>query len=183
MSWYSVHGKRQIEIAEIVCQTAHGATGQKRKYTGEPYAAHPHMVAMMIRNIPSHTWQQVVLAYLHDVVEDTQLTLADITRMFGEEIATGVGFLTNVEAYAGNRAARHAMNVARLANAPHWVQTVKVADIYDNTRNIMKLDPVFGVKYLQEKIGALEVLKDADPTLLSLTYSSIDAQLTRKAAS
>ena len=124
MNRYSVHGDQMIAKADTFAFAAHGAIKQVRKYTGEPYITHPRRIAGMVQAIPDHTWQMVVWALLHDTVEDTQLTLADVRSEFGEEIADGLYFLTNVEQSAGNRAHRHYLNCERLRNSlPAWLRS------------------------------------------------------------
>lgn len=173
MNRYSVHGDNQIARADLFAFAAHSAVSQVRKYTGEPYIQHPRMIAGMVQAVPGHIWQQVVLALLHDVVEDTGVTLDQIKQEFGEDIHDGLYFLTNVGKEAGNRATRHQINCARLRQAPAWAATVKVLDIRDNTRNIVELDPKFAPQYLREKSEAMECLRQADPIVWRLTIEQI----------
>lgn len=173
MQRYSLLGENMIRNAEVFATAAHAAIDQRRKYTGEPYITHPRTVAGIVQSCHAHTWQQVVLAWIHDTVEDTKVTLDIIRDMFGSEIAGGLYFLTNVEKSAGNRAARHQMNVQRLADAPGWVQTVKIADIYHNTKHIVDLDPVFAPQYLKEKTHAMLSLKKGDQVLWQMTFEQI----------
>jgi (p)ppGpp synthase/HD superfamily hydrolase len=71
-------------------------TGQKRKYTGEDYIVHPEEVATIVAGLPDSTPEMIAAAYLHDVVEDTDTRLFDITEEFGWTIAHYVGGLTDV---------------------------------------------------------------------------------------
>lgn len=184
MNRYSVHGDQMIAKADTFAFAAHGAIKQVRKYTGEPYITHPRRIAGMVQAIPDHTWQQVVWALLHDTVEDTKLTLADVRSEFGNEIADGLYFLTNVDRSAGNRAHRHYLNCERLRNSPPRVATVKCLDIKDNTNRIVELDPVFAPTFLREKAGALENLRHADPIVWRLTWEQVaNAALAAGAAS
>lgn len=173
MNRYTVHGDNQVARADLFAFAAHSAVKQVRKYTGEPYINHPRTVAGMIQALPGHSWQQVVLALLHDVVEDTGVTLDQVKAEFGEDIHDGLYFLTNVGKEAGNRAARHEINCARLRQAPGWVATVKVLDIRDNTGRIVELDPVFAPQYLKEKEQAMFNLSQADPIAWKLTMERI----------
>ena len=59
---------------------------QSRK-SGDPYFIHPVSVAEIITDLKLDT-ASVVAGLLHDVVEDTPSTLVDITRDFGQEVAT-----------------------------------------------------------------------------------------------
>ena len=60
--------------------------GQFRKYTGEPYINHPLAVMEIVRGVPGHTEEMLVAAVLHDVVEDTDVSLMEITEKFGNVV-------------------------------------------------------------------------------------------------
>ena len=69
--------------------------GQKR-YSGEPYISHPTWIAKVIAQL--NIGQEAVLAaLLHDCVEDTSVTLDDIAKEFGDEVALLVSGLTEVK--------------------------------------------------------------------------------------
>jgi (p)ppGpp synthase/HD superfamily hydrolase len=154
-----------VERARIFATAAHAAVGQKRKYTGEDYIVHPYEVAGIVR-LAGGTDVQIAAAYLHDVVEDTEVTIEQIAAMFGTEIAELVGWLTDVSKPAdGNRAVRKAIDREHTAKAPAAVKTVKLADLISNTSSIIKHDLNFAETYLEEKLALLEVLTDGDTNL------------------
>jgi (p)ppGpp synthase/HD superfamily hydrolase len=139
--------------------------GQERKYTGEPYITHPIAVAEIVSQVP-HTTEMLMAAILHDTVEDTPVTFADIEREFGRDVRVLVFWLTEVsKPEDGNRATRKAMDLAHYAAAPAEAQTVKIADMIHNTMSIKEHDPDFWVIYQKEKLAILDALVLADPTL------------------
>lgn len=138
---------------------------QVRKYTGNPYADHLAEVAGIVAAAGGDE-RAIAVAWLHDSIEDTAVTPAEIARHFGPEVQAGVLALSDLE--IGNRAERKAASRARLARAPYWVQTIKCADLISNTSSIVKHDPKFAVTYLEEKRLLLDVLVNADPRLLAL---------------
>ena len=141
----------------------HGA--QVRKYTGEPYIVHPVAVAGIVRGVP-HTPEMIAAAYLHDVVEDTPVTLAEIADSFGPDVAALVWWLTDAsKPEDGNRATRKAKDLAHTAAAPPEAKTIKIADLIDNTLTIEALDPDFWRVYRREKMRLLEVLTEGDQSL------------------
>ena len=75
-----------VEKARAFAIAAHSAIGQVRKYTNEPYWIHLEEVANIVRTT-YHTDAMVAAAWLHDVVEDTQVTLDLVRQEFGDEIA------------------------------------------------------------------------------------------------
>lgn len=141
--------------------------GQKRKYTGEPYIAHPAAVAAILRAHP-RTPEMLAAAWLHDVVEDTSATLFDVRSKFGGLVAMYVEALTDCGHEVGNRAARKALDRHRLSRASGAAQTIKVADMIDNTSSIVAHDPDFARVYLREKRATLDVLTNAYPALRAL---------------
>lgn len=151
-----------IERARLYATAAHTAVGQLRKYTNEPYIVHPTEVAEIIHTV-AHTPAMVAAAYLHDTIEDTEVTKDDICREFGAEVAVMVAWLTDASTPDdGNRAARKAIDRDHIRAAPGTAQTVKVADIISNVTSIVAHDPEFAEVYLQEKSEMLDVLVDAD---------------------
>lgn len=161
--------------ARIFSIAAHSAIDQRRKYTGEPYWQHPASVARILLRVP-HDIDMLVVALLHDVVEDTKITLDTIDMVFGIQVAEGVRALTDTPKQEGlNRAARKAIDRQRLAVADGRWQTVKVADLIDNTRTIVDYDPKFAVTYLKEKKAVLDVLTKADPNLVERARNQLEA--------
>ena len=153
--------QRAREFAEA----AHASIDQRRKYTGEPYIAHPAAVVELVRSVP-HTEAMICAAWLHDTVEDTPITLDEIERVFGFDVATLVEMLTDVSKRSdGNRKARKAIDRAHTAQASPAAKTIKLADLIDNTRSIVERDPEFAKVYLAEKALLIEVLRDGDPAL------------------
>ena len=147
-------------------KTAHQSIGQTRKYTGEPYIVHPIAVAEIVRSVP-HTPEMIAAAYLHDVVEDTPVTIEEIRSAFGDKVAELVDWLTDVSRPEdGNRRTRRELDLRHTAKAPRDAKTIKLADLIDNSVTIAKHDRRgFWPVYRREKLALLEVLKDGDPTL------------------
>ena len=155
-----------VRKAQVYAMAAHAAVRQKRKYTGEPYIVHPGEVASIVAAVPSSTPDMVAAAWLHDVVEDTGCTFTDIHMAFGIDIATLVGWLTDVsKPEDGNRAHRKAMDREHSAAAPAEAQTIKLADLISNSRSIMAHDPAFARTYLEEKRLLLAVMTRGDAVL------------------
>ncbi|MGY2429566.1 HD domain-containing protein [Pseudomonas tolaasii] len=156
-----------VERAAAFCVGAHCAIRQKRKYTGEDYWHHPVEVMVILSQVvPGASEAMHVAALLHDVVEDTGVTLETVKDLFGETVATYVEQLTDVsKPEDGNRAARKAIDLAHTALASPEAKSIKLADLISNSRSIIERDPVFAVTYLAEKRALLEVLKEGDPEL------------------
>jgi (p)ppGpp synthase/HD superfamily hydrolase len=159
--------------ARTFATAAHAAVAQLRKYTNEPYIVHPAEVAATVKTVP-HTEAMVAAAYLHDVVEDTGVSIELIRAEFGSEVSDLVGWLTDVSRPDhGNRASRKAVDRAHTAAAPAAAQTVKLADLISNTRSIVEHDAKFAETYLAEKRLLLEVMTKADPELMARARAQI----------
>lgn len=136
--------------------------GQTRRYTGEPYIVHPIAVANMVKDIMGIEREDMICAaLLHDTVEDTDTTNADIAREFGAEIAELVNMLTDVSRPEdGNRAVRKNLDLIHLSTASPDAQTIKLADLIDNSRTIIQYGKGFTPIYMVEKRALLGVLME-----------------------
>jgi hypothetical protein len=109
-------------IAIQLCLDAH--EGQLDK-AGKPYVLHPLRVAFSLWR--TSTEDTMITALLHDVVEDTDITLEDLKEYFGEVVADAVDGLTRREGET------YTEFILRCKLNPISRQ-VKLADISDNTR-------------------------------------------------
>lgn len=165
---------------------AHGE--QKRKYTGERYIVHPVRVMNICRQ---YTDNPVVLsaALLHDVLEDTPVGKDNLYRfvenIMGAEASARVVdlvvALTDVYVKEKfpllNRKRRKKKESERLAMIPADAQTIKYADIIDNTMDITHNDPDFAPFYLRECRSILTGMKDGNPELLKRAIESVEGNL------
>ncbi len=121
--------------------TAH--EGQYRK-SGMPYTEHPYEVAKILADLKQD--QPTVLAgLLHDVVEDTEYTLEQLTEMFGEDVAFMVDAVTKITAaQEANKTAQKAETYRKLiiamAKDPRVIM-IKIADRIHNMRTMRYMKP------------------------------------------
>lgn len=143
---------------------AHDAVGQRRKYTDAPYIVHPIRVANIVHEFRG-TKDMIAAAYLHDTVEDTNVTMEDIQSNFGPDIAVIVEGLTDVSIPSdGNREVRKAIDRQHSADASYEAQFVKCADIIDNSSDIIDMDPSFWKVYQREMKLLLDVMDKVKTT-------------------
>ena len=136
--------------SKMFATAAHAAVGQKRKYSGDDYIVHPQRVAAIVERHGGSD-EMVAAAWLHDTVEDTDVTLELITKTFGYEIASIVEGLTDVSLPSdGNRATRKSIDRMHSASASTEAQFVKCADIIDNSWDIAENDLSFAKVYKSE---------------------------------
>lgn len=154
---------------------------QRRKYHNEPYIRHLERVAQMVMAFGGTTGM-VMAALLHDVLEDTPVSEEEL-KMFLEEVCQGsivktqevlqmvidlTDQFTKQQAPGYNRKRRKELERQRMATTLARSQTIKLADIIDNTQDIIAHDVSFARVYLPEIVGLLEVLKQAEPFKLYL---------------
>ena len=158
-----------IEKAKYFAELKHA--GQVRKYNGAPYTTHLQDVADIVASVP-HTDEMVAAAWLHDVVEDTPTSLKEVEDNFGSLVAQYVEMLTDVSKPGdGNRKFRKELDRQHLAKAVPQAKTIKLADLINNSEDILghaktnKEAKAFAKVFIAEKNLLLEVLSEGDSTL------------------
>ena len=116
-----------MQQARAFAIAAHG----DQKYGEHPYAFHLDAVASLAT---PYGEQAVATAYLHDTVEDTDATLAQITSLFGEHIAACVELLT--DAPGANRKERKAKTYAKLALVQGPLELALIVKAADRLANV-----------------------------------------------
>lgn len=173
-AWAAIH---QIEMtpAELLAAefafAAHKAVNEYRQYTHEPYIVHPMAVARIVARVP-HTLPMLQASWLHDVVENTPITLTEIHGKFGNDTADLVEMVTDISQPSdGNRSARKKIDREHTGIASPKGKTIKLADIIVNVESIIKEDIHFARTYIPEKILQLGFLSDGDAALFETAAS------------
>ncbi|GHU85600.1 RelA/SpoT family protein [Bacteroidia bacterium] len=126
-----------IRKALDVAINAHN--GVRRK-SGEPYIYHPLEVANIVVHEIGLGTTSVVCALLHDVVEDTELTLTDIRQMFNDTVATIIDGLTkinniNTDSNVSFQAENYKKMLLTISDDPRIIE-IKLADRLHNMRTL-----------------------------------------------
>jgi (p)ppGpp synthase/HD superfamily hydrolase len=134
---------------------------QTRKYTPERYMVHPIRV-MEICSGYNNSLPVLAAALLHDVLEDTPVTRDELlqylyTIMQPADAEQTIELVTDLtdeytkESYPHwNRRKRKDMERDRMRRISPDAQTIKYADILDNSHEITQQDPQFAPRYLKE---------------------------------
>ncbi len=111
-----------------------------RRLSGEPYIMHPIAVAQIACSEIGLGSTSICSALLHDVVEDTEYTVEDISNMFGPKIAQIVDGLTKISGgIFGEQASAQAENFKKLLltmSEDIRVILIKIADRLHNMRTL-----------------------------------------------
>ncbi len=113
-----------------------------RRKSGEPYVLHPLAVAKIVSEEIGLDATSVACALLHDVVEDTEVTLEEIERTFNKEVAKIVDGLTKIAGIFDLNSSIQAENFRKLLltlNDDIRVILIKLADRLHNMRTLDSL--------------------------------------------
>ncbi len=132
-----IYDMELIQKAFRCAEKAHD--GQLRK-SGEPYIIHPFSVAIILLDLGMDS-ASICVALLHDVVEDTEVTLEDLKKQFGQEIAMIVDGLTKLTAIPLDvtKEQARAENIRKMLLAMYEdarVIIIKLADRLHNMRTL-----------------------------------------------
>lgn len=142
--------------------------GQVRKYTSEPYIFHPIRVYEILRKHGIEDEDTLVAAILHDVVEDTSVTLDDIEANFNASVALLVDKCTQVSIRQEkllSRTEKWRMNAKHYASGCEKVHNIKMADMIDNCDGMWHLDEKFAKVYMEEKYKLARLLNKRKDSL------------------
>jgi GTP pyrophosphokinase len=131
--------KGDKELIRQAFEMAAEAHKTMRRKSGEPYIIHPIAVAMICVEEIGLGVRSTICALLHDTVEDTDITLEDVEREFGIEIAKIVDGLTKISSVMDTNTSQQAENFKKilltLTDDPRVI-LIKLADRLHNMRTL-----------------------------------------------
>jgi guanosine-3',5'-bis(diphosphate) 3'-pyrophosphohydrolase len=136
-------------------ETAADAHKTMRRKSGEPYILHPLAVARICVEEIGLGVRSSICSLLHDTVEDTDITIEDIQREFGNEIAKIVDGLTKISTVVDVNASQQAENFRKilltLTDDPRVI-IIKLADRLHNMRTLDSMKPEKQLKIASETV-------------------------------
>ena len=169
------HPSADITMIEKAYQIGKEAHKNQFRKSGEPYIIHPLWVAIILADLEMDK-ETIVAGMLHDVVEDTTMTLDEISAEFGEEVALLVDGVTKLGQlnYSQDKLEAQAENLRKmfLAMAKDIrVIIVKLADRLHNMRTMEFMTPA------KQKEKSRETMDIYAPIAQRLGISKIKTEL------
>ena len=191
----------ELEVIQKAFDFANEAHKGVRRRSGEPYILHPIAVAKIVVSNIGLGYKSIVAALLHDVVEDTEYTVEDLSNLFGEKGATIVEGLTKIKSVLDNedkaqKKSMQAENFKRILltlNDDVRVVLIKLADRLHNCRTIEFMpehkrdkilsETMFVFIPLAHRLGLYSVKSEMEDIWLKYkepeAYNNISAQINR----
>ena len=163
-----------FELIDKAYRLAEKMHGDQRRASGIPYILHPTTVACILAELGMDS-ESIAAALLHDVVEDTPVTLEEITKQFGSEIAGLIDGVTKLGKIPySSREEQQAENIRKMLIAMSndiRVIIIKLADRLHNMRTIECM------KEQHRRDKALEVMEVYAPIAHRLGIRAIKEEL------
>lgn len=151
---YAPHA--DLDMLRLAYQFAEKAHAEQRRKSGEPYIAHPLAVAGILADMRIDP-VIVTAALLHDVPEDTAVTLADIEKNFGGEIAGLVGGITKLGKLKYRGVERYIENLRKMFVAMAEDVRVMILKFSDRIHNLQTLESLSPPKQYRIALESLEI--------------------------
>ena len=144
-SYLASKHRKKVDIITRAFNFAKHAHKGVRRNSGEPYILHPIAVARIVSEEIGLGSTSICAALLHDVVEDTEYTVEDISNLFGPKIAQIVDGLTKISGgIFGDKASAQTENFKKLLltmSEDIRVILIKIADRLHNMRTLEHMAP------------------------------------------
>ena len=167
---------KQYDMSKIITAYEFAAKAHETQVrsSGEPYITHPLAVSFILLDLGMDT-DTICAAMLHDVVEDTEVTLEEIKKRFGQDVAMlvdGVTKLNKIPIF--NKEEQLAENVRKILLAMSQDIRVMIIKLCDRLHNMRTLG--FRPSYKQKK-AALETMNLYAPIAHRLGIRSVKEEL------
>ena len=153
---YQTLSRADKKLIRTAFDTAVDAHKEQRRKSGEAYIFHPIAVAKIVAAEIGLDATSIAAALLHDVVEDTTYTLADIEQLFGETIARIVNGLTKISHMEYQKdvsiQAENFRKMLLTLNEDIRVIIIKIADRLHNMQTMDSMVPHKQVKIASETL-------------------------------
>ncbi|MGB0303651.1 MAG: RelA/SpoT family protein [Flavobacteriaceae bacterium] len=191
---YQTLSRADKKLIRTAFDTAVDAHKEQRRKSGEAYIFHPIAVAKIVASEIGLDATSIAAALLHDVVEDTPYTLADIEQIFGETIARIVNGLTKISHLEYQKdvsiQAENFRKMLLTLNEDIRVIIIKIADRLHNMQTMDSMAPDKQLKIASEtlyiyaplahRIGLYNIKSELEDLGLKYTESEVYNDITDK---
>ena len=188
---YSDHhpGEDVAALAAAFAMGTEAHEGQRRE-TGDDYVTHPLIVAEILANFEQDS-NTLVAAILHDVIEDTPISLEDVAREFGDGVAGLIDGVTKLDRVKfSSRPEQQAATIRKMAIAIAKDERVLLIKLVDRLHNIRTLEPLPEEKQqrvaaetleiyapLAHRFGVQEIKHEMEDRCFAILYPKRNAEL------
>ena len=170
----SRHPKASVSLVNRAYEVARVAHTNQMRSSGEAYINHPIAVARIVADIGLDE-VSLAAALLHDAVEDTEITIEDVQRNFGDEVAMLVDGVTKLERLQfDSREAQQAATMRKMLVAMAKDMRVLVIKLADRLHNMRTLA---GVPLEKQQRTAQETLDIYTPLAHRMGMQEVKQQL------
>ncbi|MBL7770254.1 MAG: bifunctional (p)ppGpp synthetase/guanosine-3',5'-bis(diphosphate) 3'-pyrophosphohydrolase [Flavipsychrobacter sp.] len=183
------------ELVRIAFEMAADAHKTMRRKSGEPYILHPLAVAKICVEEIGLGVRSTICALLHDTVEDTDITLDEIERQFGSEIARIVDGLTKIANVIDVNASQQAENFKKilltLTDDPRVI-LIKLSDRLHNMRTLESMkrekqlkiasETVYVYSPLAHRMGLYTIKTEMEDLAMKYMEPDVYKEIARKLA-
>ncbi len=150
----NVYDMDKIRKAYKMAEDSHG---DQRRVSGIPYILHPTSVACIVAELGMDT-DSICSALLHDVVEDTDVGLDQITKLFGADVAKLIDGLTKISKIQfSSREQQQAENIRKMLIAMADDIRVIIIKLADRLHNMRTMDCMPEQKRRDKSLENMEV--------------------------
>jgi guanosine-3',5'-bis(diphosphate) 3'-pyrophosphohydrolase len=168
--------------------------GQLRK-TGDPYITHPTTVAYMLASYGLDA-DTIAAAFLHDTVEDTPLTLAEVRSTFSEDIANLIDGVTKLDRVRySSREQAQAASIRKMVIAMARDVRVLIIKLFDRLHNLRTVQALREEKQIRvaretldvyaplaHRLGVQEIKHEFEDRCFAILYPGPNAEIEAKLA-
>ncbi len=184
------HGTSDLESVRRAYELAAELHEGQSRATGDPYIVHPLAVTEILADYGMDT-ATLIAALLHDVVEDTEASIEDIEREFGDEVAALIDGVTKLDRIKfSSREEHQAATIRKMAVAMAKDIRVLLIKLADRTHNMRTISPLPEEKQrrvasetldvyapLAHRLGVQEIKHELEERCFAVLYPKIREEL------
>ena len=189
----SRRSKEETKIIRKAFNLAVNAHRDDRRKSGEPYIFHPLAVARICGDEIGLGTISIVCALMHDTVEDTNITLSDIEKIFGHKVKSIIDGLTKISGEFDLSSSSQAENFKKMfLTIPDDVRVIliKLADRLHNMRTLDSMKESKKLKIASEtsylyaplahRLGLFSIKTELEDLSFKFTYPNEYSSITKK---